>query len=196
MRNIEIEQRFITNQQQVLIDWLEDNAKMLSCNYYHDIYFQSHQDPFTTIDKNGLKDAHKWLRIRKCKDSSNLCYKSWHRDSLNDIPLYAEQIEVNIDNPNNMQILLERLGYYPIAEVYKWRTSWSYNEYIIVQDKVKDLGIFYEIEYIENIPDPYIAIKSIFHLLQTIGISDFKIIDKGYPWMYWNSNWKNILNIE
>ena len=68
MRNIEIEQRFITHQQQVLINWLNTQTTWLSRNYYRDIYFQNPRKPFITTDENGIKDAHEWLRIRQCND--------------------------------------------------------------------------------------------------------------------------------
>lgn len=196
MRNIEIEQRFITHQQQVLNDWLNKQATWLSHNYFQDIYFQNPKKPFVHTDDNGFKDAHEWLRIRQCKDSSNLCYKCWHRDLQNNLPLYADQVELNIDNPDSMKIILQRLDYHPIAEVYRWRTSWRYHKYNIVKDEVNDLGIFYEIEYVDTTQQPHVAIESIYNLLHIIGITDYKIIDKGYPWMYWNSNWAEILNIK
>ena len=53
MRNIEIEQRFITHQQQVLINWLNTQTTWLSRNYYRDIYFQNPRKPFITTDENG-----------------------------------------------------------------------------------------------------------------------------------------------
>lgn len=197
MRNIEIEQRFITHQQQVLINWLNTQTTWLSRNYYRDIYFQNPRKPFITTDENGIKDAHEWLRIRQCNDDlSKLCYKCWHRSLQNNMPLYADQIELNIDNPDNMKILLQRLNYHPIAEVYRWRTSWSYNKYIIVQDEVQDLGTFYEIEYVGSTQESRVAVELIHHLLYSIGIIDFKIIDKGYPWMYWNNNWREILGVK
>lgn len=57
---------------------------------------------------------------------------------------------------------LERAGK---AEVYRWRTSWSYNKYIIVQDEVQDLGTFYEIEYVGSTQEPRVAVELIHHLL-------------------------------
>lgn len=194
--SIEIEQRFITHQQHILNSWLEKQATWLSHDYYYDVYFQNPDKPFVIADHKGVKDANEWLRLRICNGSSILCYKHWHRNHQDKLPLYADQLEIRVENFEIMRQILQRLGYQPIAEFCRWRTSWKYDMYTIVEDKVDDLGIFYEIEYIGSNSDPYVVIKSIHQLLRFIGITDFKIIDKGYPWMYWNSNWKEELGIE
>lgn len=196
MKNIEIEQRFITDQSTILMDWLATNATFIARKHYYDIYYQNDKNPFIISDEQGIKDAHEWLRIRQYDGVAKLCYKCWHRNLLTDMPLYADQIELSIDSFENMKQLLQRIGYYSIAEIYRWRSSWLFGDYRIVQDEVEKLGIFYEIEYRGVIENPHIVMETINNLLINIGIQNFKIIDKGYPWMYWNSNWKSILGTD
>jgi len=193
MKNIEIEIRIFIEDDSTLKNWLKHNATFVGNKYQHDIYFEPKQVPFIRIDDNGFKDADEWLRIRVYANSGELCYKKWHRDSETKQSLYADEVEVKIDKIDNLKLLLEYLDYNQISEVKKNRESWSYDNFLIEKDEIENLGVFYEIEFKGDANSPQEGLERIYSLLKNIGIRDWKIIDRGYPWMQWNENWHKMM---
>jgi len=193
MKNIEIEIRIFIEDDSVLRNWLKHQTVFVGSKYQHDIYFEPKQPPFILIDENGFKDADEWLRIRVYADCGELCYKKWHRDTETKQSLYADEVEVKIDNVDNLKLLLGYLGYNQISEIKKNRESWSYGNFLIEKDEIEDLGVFYEIEFKGDVNNPQEGIEQIYSLIKSIGIKDWKTIDRGYPWMQWNANWYKLM---
>jgi len=193
MKNIEIEIRIILEDDKIINEWLKTKAVKRGYKFQHDIYFEPIDKPFVIIDKNGFKDADEWLRIRIDKETGELCYKKWHRDKITNASLFADEIEIKIDNIENTLILLKYLGYRQISEIKKHRESWAFDYFLIEKDYIENLGTFYELEFKGEIDNPKEGNNIIINFLKNIGINDWKIIDRGYPWMQWNENWKNSL---
>lgn len=198
MQNVEIELRFILSNENVLLDWLTNKATLVKNGYQYDIYYQQDIAPFIHKNDDGVYDANEWLRIRIMNDNNDglLCYKKWHRDSLTGKPLYADEIEIKIEDTENLKLLLCNLNYSVISEIKRYRKSWKFQDYFIERDEIEELGIFYEIEYIGQTQSPQYGERAIRSLIEEIGIHEYKVIDRGYPWMYWNPNWKNLLGMK
>ncbi len=192
MKNIEIEIRIHLDDDSIFEEWLRNTAKYIGDKYQHDIYFEPKNSPYVFIDKNDFKDADEWLRIRVLGDNGELCYKKWHRDPETRKSLYADEIELKIDNVENLKTLLSYLDFNQISEVKKNRESWSYKDFKIEKDEIENLGIFYEIEFNGYVENPECGSEEIHKFLKGIGIINWQIIDRGYPWMQWNDNWKKL----
>jgi len=186
MQYIEIEIRIHLEKDDELLAWLANKAKYIGISHQVDTYFQHPKLPFLIQDEKGLVDSDHWLRIRDGKKGAELCYKLWHRDPITKESLYADEIETAIGSCEAAEKLLQLLGYQPISTIDKTRESWKYGDFKFERDKVKGLGNFYEIEFCGETDDPATARKKIFELLNNIGISDWRRIDRGYPWMQWN----------
>ncbi len=190
MKNIEIEIRIFLETDAPLDEWLKLKAINKGKKFQHDIYFEPITNPFIKIDKNGFKDADEWLRVRILKESGELCYKKWHRNKDTNESLYADEVELKIDDVENAKVLLKHLGYHQISEVKKHRESWQFDNFLIEKDIIENLGTFYEFEFKGDIDNPEYGNDIIFNLLKEIGVINWKIIDRGYPWMQWNNDWR------
>jgi predicted adenylyl cyclase CyaB len=190
MKNIEIEIRIALDDNTIFENWLINNAKYINQSYQHDIYYEPIKEPFIHLNNRNEKDADEWLRVRNSKGITELCYKKWHRDQITKESLYADEIEVRIDNYEKLILLLNHLNYHKISEIKKTRDSWSYRQFKIEKDTIEGLGVFFEIEFIDTIFSPALGKDLIFSFLKEINIDNWKLIDRGYPWMQWNSCYK------
>lgn len=186
MQYIEVEIRIHLESDAAFADWLSKEATYIGQSHQVDKYFQHPQMPFVVKDINGLIDSDHWLRIRQGKDGCELCYKLWHRDPTTKESLYADEVETLVNNYEALEKLFQMLGYESISVIDKTRDSWRYGDFKIERDEVANLGKFYEIEFCGNVEDPTNAKQHIFDLLSTIGINNWRLIDRGYPWMQWN----------
>jgi len=192
MKNIEIEIRIHLDDDTALMKWLKNTAKYVGDKFQHDIYFEPKKSPYIFVDKNGFKDADEWLRIRVFGNEGELCYKKWHRDPETRKSLYADEIELKIGSVENLKTLLSYLDFQQISEVKKNRESWVYKNFKIEKDAIENLGVFYEIEFKGEVENPEYGSKEIYKFLKEIGITNLQVIDRGYPWMQWNDDWKKM----
>jgi predicted adenylyl cyclase CyaB len=81
---------------------------------------------------------------------------------------------------------LKQLGYTDCIIIDKVRKKYLYNEFEIVIDNVKNLGIFVEVELKEEVGDVKEGHKILKEFLKTIGIRKFKEQFRGYVSMFWN----------
>lgn len=188
--NKEIEVRLQLDDPQPLFKFLKSSAKFLKKSNQIDFYFDSPQKTFLYTDSRGYKNADEWLRIR-ISDKNSICYKKWYRDKNTGKSLYADEIELGVEDGKGFIVLLESLGYKQICVVEKNRESWRYEDFQFDCDEIKELGFFVEIEFIGKIDDPTKDREKIFEMLENLGIRNWKVIKGGYPWMLWNKD-KNL----
>lgn len=184
MENIEIEVRITIKNPQNFIQWLKKSAKQMKTFYQEDYYLQLPENPFICNFK-GYKDANEWLRVRMSSKDS-ICYKKWHRDEKTGKSLYADELEINVENGSKTLELLKKLGFEIIETIKKYREEWQYKNFLICYDKVEELGEFFEIEFIGEIDNPAKGKQKIFDFIKKIGIKNWQTIERGYPWMKWN----------
>ncbi|OGM76913.1 hypothetical protein A2210_00085 [Candidatus Woesebacteria bacterium RIFOXYA1_FULL_40_18] len=185
-KNIEIEIRLWLKNPAPLIRWLKNNAALLKSSKQTDIYFDPPDKSYIFIDSQDSKDADEWFRLRTTNNENFICYKKWHRDKKTKVSLYADEIETRVVDNVNMLNILKKIGFKETAVVKKQRKSWKFKNFEFDCDRVQKLGYFVEIEYKGKVDNLKKDKEKIFLLLEKIGIKDWRVIDRGYPWMLWN----------
>lgn len=186
MKNIEIEIRIKLNKPNTFTQWLKKSAQRTKTLKQTDFYFNPPGKSFIYKDSDGYKDADEWFRIRIQDKGNEICYKYWHRDKKTHKSLYADEIETSIGDAKQILKILKILDFKKISTIKKYREDWQYKDFIFSCDKVVGLGFFVEIEYHGKIADPAKGKQKILNFLKKMGIKDFKIVKRGYPWMQWN----------
>ena len=188
--NKEIEIRLQLDDPDSLLKLLKKSGNFLKASNQIDFYFDPPGKTFIYTDSKGYKNADEWLRVR-LSDKNSICYKKWYRDKNTGKSLYADEMELNVENGKRLITLFKILGFKQISVIEKHRESWKYEDFKFDCDKIKKLGFFVEIEFVGKINDPTKGREKIFNLLKILGIKNWKVISGGYPWMQWNKN-KNL----
>ena len=113
------------------------------------------------------------LRIRKQGKQSFFTFKA-----LTETTGAWIEHETGIENPNDMQAILEKIGFKKVITITKERTFGKLGEFSICIDKVKELGNYIEFEIISN--DAKQAKNKINELLKKLNISENQIEHRGY----------------
>jgi adenylate cyclase, class 2 len=144
----------------------ELGAEKIKKEYQKDVYFNAPHKNFAKTDES--------LRIRKIFQESGLkivlTYKGAKMDKYSKT---RKEIETYIDNDEYAALILENLGFYPVANITKERISYSLDEYIISLDNVNKVGKFVEIEKEAKEGENYEnSLNEIFKLFEKIGITE------------------------
>jgi len=110
-------------------------ATLLVVENHHDLYFNSPQRDFRCSDEA--------LRIRIKEEGARLTYKGPKLDQTTKSRL---ERTVEIDDPQQMELILSALGFVLSAQVRKKRAKYSYEGVIVALDEVDGLGSFVELE--------------------------------------------------
>lgn len=188
--NKEIEIRLQLDDPDPFLKLLKKSGNFLKGADQVDFYFDPPGKTFIYTDSEGYKNADEWFRVR-ISDKNSICYKKWYRDKNTGKSLYADEMELNVEDGKGLIVLLKILGFKQISVIEKHRESWKYEDFKFDCDKIKKLGFFVEIEFVGKISDPAKGREKIFNLLKILGIKNWKVISGGYPWMQWNKN-KNL----
>lgn len=194
-REIEIKIQIDDQSYNKLLKWLEGNAELESEKHQIDTYYNNPLNSFT-FKRDGYIDADDYLRIRKTDKDSSICFKHWVEDPNNPGKhLYCDEFETDIQEPDQMDKLLQAIGYRKDIIVDKKRQTYEYKYFEFDLDNVKDLGHFVEIEIKKDI-DPKTAHQEIYDLLKQIGLSNMSILNRGYVSMLWNPDQNFSENIQ
>ncbi len=88
------------------------------------------------------------LRLRTKNDEYSITYKDDIFD--NGKWLYSNEYETNIENIDMLHSIFDRLGLVKFIEIDNKKETYTYQDYEIVIEDVKDLGLFMEVEYCTN----------------------------------------------
>jgi len=101
-----------------------------------DLYYNAPHRDFGTTDEA--------LRLRYAGGTCTLTYKGKKKTEYR----YKAREELNcgVDSGEILEQILQRLGFFRVAEVEKWREYFSYRGATVSLDEVKGLGSFVEIE--------------------------------------------------
>lgn len=175
--NIEIEIQVNIENSKSLMEFLERNAVFQKENHQIDEYFSpSHRDFI------ALRPVEEWLRLRESSGKYFINYKNWHYDKEGK-GHYCDEYETKIEDINQLRKILEVLDFKSLVKVDKVRKIWTYKDYEIAIDSVKELGDFVEIEYIgkDNQVDPKKVTDEMVKFLKTIDCGKIKRNYVGYP---------------
>jgi len=179
MNNTEIEIKVKIDNSQPLLEFLEQNAEFQSENHQIDEYFiPAHRDFLKA------SPVVEWLRLRNSDGKCSINYKNWHLDE-NGKSHHCDEHESGINDLDNTKNVFDALNFKSIIMVDKLRKIWTYKDYEISVDSVKDLGDFIEIEYIgkdENVI-PAKVTEEMMGFLENLGVGNIKRDFVGYPFL-------------
>ncbi len=108
-------------------------------------YYDPKRDALKPDKENQLSHC---LRLRSKNDDYSITYK----DDVfeNGKWLYSNEYETKVESIIMMKKIFDRLGLVKFIEIDNKKEIYTYNDYEIVIEDVKDLGIFMEVEYCTN----------------------------------------------
>jgi len=177
--NIEIEIQVNVENPKPLIEFLKANGNFQSEKHQLDEYFSpAHRDFLAT------RPVAEWLRLRDADGKYSINYKNWHFDE-NGKSHYCDEFETKIEGIEQARKILSVLNFKPIVAVDKLRKIWTFGDYEIAIDSVKNLGDFVEIEYIgkDEKADPKKITEEMINFLKKIGCGKIKRNYVGYPFL-------------
>jgi len=120
-------------------------AKYLKTVIEYDHYYQH--------PCKNFKESDEALRVRVYDSKCELTYKG---PRVSDKAKAREEISVDVSHFEKLDMILIRLGFRRIATVIKKRSIYLLGDFKVSIDKVRDLGIFVEIEYIKPVGQQYL----------------------------------------
>ncbi len=176
--NKEIEIRIKVEKSTNLIDFLSKNAKYIGEFFQKDEYFTpAHRD---FLKANPILE---WLRVRNSDNNKySITYKKWHKDESGKTN-HCTEYEIKLDDNEKMKLLLKTLDFKSILIVEKVRKIWTFQNYEVALDKVKNLGDFIEIEFIgdEKNQKPQEITDAMINFLKDHDCGEIRRDWQGYP---------------
>lgn len=118
-----------------------------------DIYFY---DPLRTdLQANGEGRLNACFRLRQKDGKNTVAYKVDHFDG--DIWSHSDEYETEINNFGTSIKIFEKLGLKELISIDNEKHTYMTDEYEIVLEDVKDLGIFMEVEKLSQVPDEKVS---------------------------------------
>ncbi len=131
-------------------------------------------------DNNQLSHC---LRLRTKNDEYSITYK----DDIfnNDNWLYSNEYKTKIESMTMIKNIFDRLGLVKFIEINNEKETYTFADYEIVIENVKDLGLFLEVEYCtaEDI-DVDLTKKQIQKFIDNLKINVSKELNMGKPEMF------------
>ncbi|MBU1132104.1 class IV adenylate cyclase [Patescibacteria group bacterium] len=177
--NIEIEIQVNIENPDALLLFLKDNAVFRGEKRQIDEYFTPPHRDFIEA-----RPAKEWLRLRDADGNCSINYKNWYFDEAGKSD-YCDEYETVVESSEQMRKIFSALNFKSLVVVEKVRKTWTYNDFAITMDSVKNLGDFAEIEYIgkDDKVDPIKTTDEMVELLKKIGCGKIKRNYVGYPFL-------------
>lgn len=143
-------------------------------------YYDSKSDLLKPDKYNQISHC---LRLRSKNDEYFITYKD---DVFEDGKwLYSNEYETKIESIEMIKEIFNKLGLVKFIEIDNNKESYIYNNYEIVIENVKDLGIFMEVEYCTNDDvDVKLIKKEIQSFIDSLKLNVSKELNMGKPEMY------------
>ena len=177
MRDKEIEIQVRVGNPKPLLEFLDKNADFKSEKHQIDEYFSPTHRDFIKV-----RPVKEWLRLRDSGGKSSITYKNWHYDEGGKSH-YCDEYESGVEDISQLKKILDTLDSKSVVRVDKTRKTWTYKNYEIAVDSVRELGDFVEIEYIgkdEN-PDPRKITEEMVEFLKNLDCGKIERNYVGYP---------------
>ncbi|MFA5652086.1 MAG: class IV adenylate cyclase [Candidatus Paceibacterota bacterium] len=145
-----------------------------------DIYlFDPKRDELKPDKKGQLKNC---LRIRNKENEASLAYKIDHFDEKG-IWLYSDEYEIESSSFENTLEIFKKLGFKELIKIENTKSTFITDEYEIVLEDVKNLGLFMEVERHNVGPKENIVEvkKEIWNWIQKLGIKVGLELTMGKP---------------
>ncbi|MCX6807643.1 MAG: class IV adenylate cyclase [Patescibacteria group bacterium] len=178
--NIEIEIQVTVEDPKPLMEFLKKSGDFQSEKHQVDEYFSPAHRDFISV-----RPTTEWLRLRDANKEYFISYKNWHFDKDGKNQCYCDEFETRVESIDRMRKIFSVLDFKPVVIVDKLRKIWTYKNYEIAIDAVKNLGDFVEIEYIgkDEKADPEKVSKEMIDFLKKIGCGKIMKNEVGYPFL-------------
>ena len=169
---------------------IEDCKKELSnyefkgTNEVIDIYYY---DPLREYLKpNEKNEINQCMRLRKKDDKNYITYKVDKFDD-NNIWLYSDEYETEVEDFDKIQEIIKLLGLKELLTIHNKKSLYNTDKYEIALEEVKDLGTFLEVEYCTNEDvDVVLVKKDIQEFINNLNIEVSEELHMGKPEMMLN----------
>ena len=156
---IEIKLKVDKREYERILNLVKDTAKYKNTVKQIDIYYR-------------LKDKNSWLRTR---NENGKCIFNLKKKINNS---HYEKYDVLIDNLNNLNKILQELNVNELGTIVKERTTYVYeNKYEFSFDNVESIGLFIEIEVINQIDNFEKDTYNLLNLMKELKI-DLNMIER------------------
>jgi adenylate cyclase class 2 len=176
--------------------WLDENAEYKGNIHHIEYYLNKPATTFLFTAPEGYKDANDFFRVRFTENGDSMCLKKFHKDPIEKRPLYCDEYEIGVSDGKQALELMRALGYTEQTLVDKSRDTYVVDCFEIVLDRVKNVGIFMEVELKKEVENARVGLEEIYQFLKLMGITKFKLQKRGYVSMLWNPNYNFGVEVE
>lgn len=151
-----------------------------------DIYFY---DPLRTdLQANEKGRLSACFRLRQKDGKNTIAYKVDHFDG--EEWSHSDEYETEVKDFDTALQIVEKLGLKELVRIDNEKYTYKTNEYEIVFEDVKDLGLFMEVEKITQVPDEEVqeTKKEIRKFIQSLSIDFGEEQNAGKPELMMNKN--------
>lgn len=163
---------------------------------------KSQKDTYYTMPGNNFfheSPVYRYLRVRENGKTGSLDYHICNLDENNKL-LWTDEYECQILDPGMMHTIFKQLGFVECVKVDKYRTVFKMDHFTITVDKITDLGVFAEVEFVQEEElnkEEAEAIKfKCFDCLEKLGASWLPAPGLGYPDMLLQKEDEDSANIK
>lgn len=149
-------------------------------NTIDEYYYDPKSDTLKPDKNNQLSHC---LRLRSKNGECFITYKDDVFD--NDVWLYSNEYETKIESIDMVKEIFNKLGLIKFIEINNNKETYIFNNYEIVIEDVKDLGLFMEVEYCTNDDvDAKLVKKEIQNFIDSLELNVSRELNMGKPEMY------------
>ncbi len=149
-------------------------------NTIDEYYYDPKRDTLKPDKDNQLSHC---LRVRSKNNEYSITYKDDVFD--NGKWLYSNEYETKVESVAMIKEIFSKLGLVKFIEINNKKEIYTYNNYEIVIEDVKDLGIFMEVEYCTNEDvDVKLIKKEIQNFIDSLELNVSEELNMGKPEMY------------
>lgn len=179
MKEIEILVEVYENKETIKEKFKDFNYEGLKVTI-DEYYYDPKRDTLKPDSNNQIDHC---LRLRSKNNEYSITYK----DDIfeGDKWLYSNEFESKIESIDMVKAIFDRLGLIKFIEINNSKETYTYNDYEIVIEDVKDLGLFMEVEYCTNEDVDVKEIKDqIQKFIDSLNINVSKELNIGKPELY------------
>lgn len=176
MKEIEILVQVFDEEQKVL-DKLSEFEFIGDKKTIDTYYFDPLRDELKP-DNSGRLNA--CFRVRQKEDSNYITYKKDHFDGNK--WLYSDEYETHFHSLSAVEEIVKSLGLQELIIIDNLKKTYKHKDYIIEFEKVKNLGLFLEVEYsTDDDIDIQIIKNEIQEFINSFGFSVSEELNAGKP---------------
>ena len=147
-------------------------------------YYDPKRNTLKPDEKNNLQHC---LRLREKNNDYSITFKDDVFDGAK--WLYSNEYETKIEDINVLRTIFDKIGLKKFIKIDNKKETYTYNNYEIVLEDVKDLGLFIEVELCTNDDVDVKKVKEeIQEFIDSLGLNISEELNMGKPEMYMKKN--------